>query len=370
MLVRHQDQGLGQCPGLGLGRGRSGRRPAGVMLARLHSRATGVRHRGRDPGQVAAEGGVPPPRERVPVDRARLFARAGLQGGGVGDVQQLARGRRAAVLALPCLRELAFLLAHLHRTGGVRVHLRLADPLDLVAAAVRARDPVHAELARELAFHCGGGDRLQRAEDRAHAHSVQGAPLAVAEGAGDPGDLVVNVVLRVTLPAGALQPGRDDQPGGLEPARLAAVNPDAVVAGAGDPGPGLQVLKSRVVGPVQHFLEVLLSCGPVRGGLLVAVQAGTTLVLSQGGVQHRDRLGERDGEVVVGGGLPGRLRRFAFELDEPFGGGVRLGRGEPGQVVGECRVPATGPAELRPGAWVESAGTPRRTACVRRPGRG
>ena len=44
-------------------------------------------------------------------------------------------------------------------------------------------------------------------------------------------------------------------------------------------------------------------------------------------------------------GGPGGL---AFEFDEPLGGGVRLGRGEPGEVVGEGRVAAAGPAE--PGA--------------------
>ena len=211
---------------------------------------------------------------------------------------------------------------------------------------------VHAELARQLALHRRGGDRLQRAEDRAHAHGVQGAPLAVAVGPGDPGDLVVDVVLGVAVPAGALQPGRDDQPGGLEPARLAAVDPGAVVAGAGDPGPGLQVLQRGPVGPVQHLLERLLPPGPVRGRLLVSGQAGAALVLPQGGVQDRDGLGERDGDVVVGGGLPGGPGGFAFELDEPFGGGVRLGRREPGQVVGERRVAAAGPAEPGAGARV------------------
>ena len=206
--------------------------------------------------------------------------------------------------------------------------------------------------------------------DPAHAHGVQRAPLAIAVGPHDPGDLVVDVVLGVAVPAGALQPGRHDQPGGLEPAQLAAIDPGAVVAGAGDPGPGLQVLQRGPVGPVQHLLERLLPPGPVRGRLLVVGQAGAALVLPQGGVQYRDGLGERDGHVVVGGGLPGRLGGFAFELDEPFGGGVRLGRREPGKMVGERRVAAAGPAELGSGARVESAGTPRRTAGVRRSGRG
>jgi hypothetical protein len=69
-------------------------------------------------------------------------------------------------------------------------------------------------------------------------------------------------------------------------------------------------------------------------------------------VQHRDGLGERDGDVVVGGGLPGGLGGFAFELDEPFGGGVRLGGLEPGEMVGEGRVATAGPAESGSGSWV------------------
>jgi hypothetical protein len=129
-----------------------------------------------------------------------------------------------------------------------------------------ARDPRHAELARQLAFHCGSGDGLQGAQNPAHTHGVQGTPLAVADGPGEPGDLVVNMILRVAVTAGALQPGRDDQPGGLEPTRLAAVDPGAVIAGAGDPGPGLQVLKRSPVGPVQDLLEPLLA-PPVRGSI-------------------------------------------------------------------------------------------------------
>ena len=115
---------------------------------------------------------------------------------------------------------------HLHGPRGVRVHLRLRDSFYVVPAPVRARDPVHAELARQLAFDCRGGDGLQGAQDRAHADRVQGAPFAVADGAGDAGDLVVDVVLGVAVPAGALEPGGDDQLGGLEPARLAVVDLD------------------------------------------------------------------------------------------------------------------------------------------------
>jgi len=51
--------------------------------------------------------------------------------------------------------------------------------------------------------------------------------------------------------------------------------------------------------------------------------------------------------------LPGGLGGFAFEFDEPFGGGVWLGRLKPGQVVGEGRVAAAGPTELSAGVRVE-----------------
>ena len=231
--------------------------------------------------------------------------------------------------ARPCLRSHARASSRsFSRTCTVRVEYAsicacVTPRISLPRPSARG---IHATPNSRVSSHStvGGGDRLQRAEDRAHAHGVQGTPFPVAEGPGDPRDLVVNVILGIAVPAGALQPRGDDQPGGLEPARLAAVDPGAVVAGAGDPGPGLQVLQRGPVGPVQDLLERLLPPGPVRSGLLVAGQAGAALVLPQGGVQHRDGLGERDRDVVVGGGLAGGLGGLAFELDEPFGGGVRL----------------------------------------------
>jgi len=179
------------------------------------------------------------------------------------------------------------------------------------------------------------------------------APFPVAHGPGDSRDLVMDVILRVSVSAGALQPRRDDQPGGLEPARFAAIDPGAVVAGAGDPGPGLHVLKCGPVGPVQDLLELLLLFSPVRRRLLVSGEAGAALVFPDGGVKHRDGLGERDRDIGVGGGLPGGLGGFAFEFDEPFGGGVRLGGFQPDQVIGERRVPAAGPTEPDPGPRVD-----------------
>ena len=75
--------------------------PAGAAAsrdARAPARPGRARsRRGRDAGQLAAERHVPPRGQRVPVDRARVLALAGLQRRVVGDVEQLARGRRAAV---------------------------------------------------------------------------------------------------------------------------------------------------------------------------------------------------------------------------------------------------------------------------------
>jgi hypothetical protein len=92
MFGRDQDQGLSQRSRLSLPRGRSGRRLATVMLARLRVGAARVRHCWRDLGQLAAERGVPP------------------------------RGQRATVLGLPRPGELAFLRAHPDGPRGVRVH--------------------------------------------------------------------------------------------------------------------------------------------------------------------------------------------------------------------------------------------------------
>jgi hypothetical protein len=106
---------------------------------------------------------------------------------------------------------------------------------------------------------------------------------------------------------------------------------------------------------MQDLLERLLPPGPVRGGPLVSGEAGAALVFPDRGVQHRDGLGERDGDVGVGGGLAGRLGGLAFQFDEPLGGGVRLGGVQPGQVIGEGGVAAAGPAELAAGARVDLA---------------
>ena len=104
---------------------------------------------------------------------------------------------------------------------------------------------------------------------------------------------------------------------------------------------------------MQDLLEPLLPARPVRRRPLVAGQPRPARVFPDRGVQHRDRLGERDRHVGVGGGLAGRLRRLPLQLDQPLGRGVRLGGQQPRQVIGELRVAAARPAELLPRPRVE-----------------
>jgi hypothetical protein len=104
---------------------------------------------------------------------------------------------------------------------------------------------------------------------------------------------------------------------------------------------------------VQDLLERLFSSGPVRGGVLVSREAGAALVFPDRGVQHRDGFGERDGDIGVSGGLPGRLGCLPLELDEPFGGGVGLGGFQPGQVVDELWVAAKLSAKFGPGLRID-----------------
>src|ERR1700730_21097 len=103
--------------------------------------------------------------------------------------------------------------------------------------------------------------------------------------------------------------------------------------------------------------------------MLVSREAGAALVLADGGVQHRDGFGEGDGDVVVGGGLAGGPGGFAFEFDEPFGGGVRLGRLEPGAMGGGGGGAGPGAGEPSVRARGRRRGNTRGW-CVRRRGPG
>ena len=156
----------------------------------------------------------------------------------------------------------------------------------------------------------------------------------------------VHVVTRKTG-HGALLPLPDDL-GRPAPAR----RPGCRGSRYGSPRPGLHVFQSGPVSPVQDFPELLLPPGPVIRRPLALGLPRPAGVFPDRGVQHRDRLGERDRHVGVGGGLASRPGRFALQLDQPLGGGVRLGGLQPGQVVRELDVTAAPPAQLVPGPRV------------------
>ena len=189
VLLRHQRPGPWQCPGLLLPRGRRAcARTAGSVASigcrGARVRAARVRHGGRDAGQLAADRRVPPRGQRVPVDCARVLALAGQQRGFFAMYSSSREFGARPFRRCHVLREFAFLLVHPHGPRGVRVHLRLRDAADLVAAPVRARHPRHAELGRQLTLHRRRRDRLQRAEDRAQARGVMRPPLPIAERSG------------------------------------------------------------------------------------------------------------------------------------------------------------------------------------------
>ena len=178
------------------------------------------------------------------------------------------------------------------------------------------------------------------------------APLPVTCGPGDSRDLVVNVILRVAVAAGALQPRRHDQARILEPARFLAINPDTVIAGPGDPRPHLQVFQRGPVTPVQDLLELVLLPGPVRCRPLVPGQLRPAGVFPEGGMQYRDRLGERDGHVGVDRGLAGRPGRLPLQLDYPLRRRMRLSGPQPRQVISELGITAARPPQFVPCPWV------------------
>ena len=79
--------------------------------------------------------------------------------------------------------------------------------------------------------------------------------------------------------------------------------------------------------------------------VVVSGLAGQAGVLAEGGVEDRDRLGQRDRQVEEQGALPGLLGGFGPQFALAFGGGVRLGGQQRGVQVGGFAAAARGPAQ-------------------------
>jgi len=82
------------------------------------------------------------------------------------------------------------------------------DAGDLEAVTVVAGCPFQAEPGGERFFQALGGDRSDCADVLVVAQGVRGPPFPVGGGAGDVGDLGVDVQLHVAVPGGVLQPVR------------------------------------------------------------------------------------------------------------------------------------------------------------------
>ena len=152
--------------------------------------------------------------------------------------------------------------------------------------------------------------------------------------------------LHVAVPGGVLQPVRHRQVGFVPLAGLPAVHPGAVGAGAGVAGFALEVAEPGVHGLPDHVVDLADQGGPVRIAVVVAGLAGQAGVLAQGGVEDRDRLGERNRQVEEERALAGLLDGLGPELALAFGGGVRLGGQQLRVQVGGFAAITRRPAQL------------------------
>jgi hypothetical protein len=190
-------------------------------------------------------------------------------------------------------------------------------------------------------------------DDRSHCadvlvvtQRVGGPPLPVRRCFGDVGDLGVDVQLHVAVPRSVLQPVRHGQVGFVPLAGLPAVHPGAVGAGACIAGFALEVFEASVDGLPDHLVDLSDEGGPVPVAFLVPSLAGQAGVLAEGGVEDRDRLGQRQGQVEEEGALARLLDGLGPQLAFALGGRMRLGREQQLVHVGGFPAVIRAPAEL------------------------
>ena len=229
--------------------------------------------------------------------------------------------------------------------GGEQPHHLPRDARDLETVAVVAGGPFQAEPGGEGFFQVLGDDRGDRPDVLVVAEGVRGPPFPVGAGPGDVGDLGVDVQLHVAVPGGVLQPVRHGQAGLVPLAGLPAVHPGVVRAGAGVAGLPLEVAEPGVHGLPDHAVNLADQGGPVLIALLVAGLAGQAGVLPEGGMEDRDRLGQRDRQVEEQRALAGLPGGFDPQFVLASGGGVRLGGQQPGVQVGCLAAAAGRPAQ-------------------------
>jgi hypothetical protein len=125
------------------------------------------------------------------------------------------------------------------------------------------------------------------------------------------------------------------------------VHPGSVAAGAGVAGLALEVAEPGVHGCPDHVVDLGDQAGPVRVAVVVSCLAGQAGVLPQRGVEDRDALGERQGQVEEQGTLAGLASGLGAELAPAFGGGVRLGGEQRLVYLGGLAAAGGRPAQRR-----------------------
>ena len=152
--------------------------------------------------------------------------------------------------------------------------------------------------------------------------------------------------LHVPVAGGVLQPVRHRQVRLAPLTGLPAVHPPAVGAGAGVPGLALKVAEPGVHGLPDHVIDLADQGGPVRVAVTVAGLAGQAGVLAQGGVEDRDALGQRQGQIEEQRALPSLPDRLGPQLALALGGRVRLGGQQQLVHVGGFPAAVRVPAEV------------------------
>ena len=211
--------------------------------------------------------------------------------------------------------------------------------------AVVAGHPLHAEPAGQRLLQMLGGDRRDRAEVLVVAEGVRGPPFPVGACSGSVGDLGVDVQLHVTVPGGVLQPVRHRQVGLVPLAGLPAVHPGVMRPGARVAGLPLEVAEARPDGSPDHRVDLVHQPRPVLVPRLIPGQAGQPGVLPERGVEDRDRLRQRQGQVEVQRAQPRLPGSFQPQLTLTLGGRLRLGGQQPGVDAGGVPPAARRPAQ-------------------------
>ena len=297
--------------------------------ARVCAWAAGaVPHRRRDRRQAHAERArelVRPALVQLRQIQRAMLGVARLEVRRLREMRELALGRLASVLLLEPRGADAQILGDRRAARGEHAHHLPGDAPDLEPVPVITRGPLQAEPARQRLLQVLGHDRGDRADMLVVAQRVRRPPFAVGCRPGGVGDLGVDVQLHVAVPGGVLQPVRHRQVRLAPLAGLPAVDSRAVGTGAGVAGLLLEVAEPGVHGSPDHVVDLGDQAGPVRIAFVVSGLAGQAGVLPQGGVEDRDALGERQGQVEEQGTLAGLLDGLGAELALAFGGGVRLG---------------------------------------------